>query len=266
MIPKIIHYCWLGSQPLPNSAKRNIESWRKYCPDYTIKRWSESDIDIMSVKYMEECYEQKAWGFVPDVARLQIIYNEGGIYLDTDVELIKPLDPLLKNKAFMGFENKNTVNLGQGFGAEPHNQLIKKLLDQYNSLHFINRDGTKNLTPSPEIQTETLKALGLRKSNKIQTVCGATIYPIEYFSGIDYYSGLSTRTEKTYSVHHFNGSWLSQKDKRMEKIRRQYFKKYGLNLGKVIWILKRIEIEQKESGIKGVINKSYEKVMTLWKK
>lgn len=263
MIPKIIHYCWLGPKPLPDSAKRNIESWRKYCPDYEIKKWTESDIDIKSVKYMEECYASKAWGFVPDVARLQIIYNEGGIYLDTDVELIKSLDPLLHNKAFMGFENDNIVNLGQGFGAESHNTLIKKFLDQYKNIKFINEDGTKNLIPSPEIQTEMLKKLGLHKSKEIQNVCSATIYPVEYFSGIDYYSGLSTRTEKTYSIHHFSGSWLSKDEKRMDMLRRQYFKKYGLKLGKILWTLKRVKIEKNKNGIKGIINKVGEKVIKL---
>lgn len=266
MIPKIIHYCWLGPQPLPDSAKKNIESWRKYCPDYEIKRWTDSDIDIKSVKYMEECYEAKAWGFVPDVARLQIIYNEGGIYLDTDVELIKSLDPLLDNKAFMGFENSSIVNLGQGFGAEPHNKLIREFLEQYKNIHFINRDGTKNLIASPQIQTKCLKKLGLHKNGKMQTIGTATIYPADYFSGIDYYSGLSTQTENTYAIHHFNGSWLPAEGKRMEKIRRRYFRKYGLKLGRVMWILKRVRIEKKKNGLRGVISKSYEGTKKLWKK
>ena len=127
MIPKKIHYCWFGNNPLPEKDRKCIESWKKYCPNYEIIRHDENNYDISKNKYMKQAYESKKWGFVPDYARLDIIYNEGGIYLDTDVELTKNLDELLKYDAYMGFEDDIHVSPGLGFGAIKHHEGIKKL-------------------------------------------------------------------------------------------------------------------------------------------
>lgn len=253
MIPKIINYCWFGSKQVSESAQKCIDSWKKFCPDYQIIRWDESNIDIDSVRYMKECYKKNAWGFVPDVARLQIIYNHGGIYLDTDVELIKSLDPLLKNEAFIGFENQKMVNLGLGFGAEKGNIVIKKLLDDYNNLHFINDDGSLNRVASPAIQTKSLKELGLKSNGQKQVIKGLTVYPSEFFTGIDFNTGLSTKTEKTFSIHHYDGSWLSPEEKRIDELRRKCFKKFGLRFGKIVWLSKQIQIKANKDGYKSAI-------------
>ena len=153
MIPKIIHYCWVGRSPKPESVLYCIESWRKYCPDYTIIEWNEDNYDFTKNKYMKQAYEKRKWGFVPDYARLDIVYNYGGIYLDTDVEIISNIDHLLDNVAFMGFENtgdgKYFVNCGQGFGAVPNNEVIGLMRDNYDDLEFIKKDGTLNMLPSP---------------------------------------------------------------------------------------------------------------------
>lgn len=266
MIPKIINYCWFGTKQVSESAQRCIDSWRKYCPDYQIIRWDENNIDINSVRYMKECYEKKAWGFVPDVARLQIIYNHGGIYLDTDVELIKSLDPLLKNKAFIGFENQKMVNLGLGFGAEKNNVVIKKLLDDYNDLHFINDDGSLNRVASPAIQTKSLMELGLKTNGQKQIINGLTVYPSEFFTGIDFNTGLSTKTEKTFSIHHYDGSWLSPEEKKIDELRKKCFKKYGLRLGRIVWLEKQIEIEKNNNGMKGAVSLILGKLIKNWKK
>lgn len=129
MIPKIIHYCWVGNCQKPKSVLYCIESWRKFCPDYRIIEWNESNYDFSKNKYMWQAYEAKKWGFVPDYARLDIVYQYGGIYLDTDVELVKNIDELLSHKAFMGFEDTGDgeffVNCGHGFGAEPGNEITK---------------------------------------------------------------------------------------------------------------------------------------------
>ena len=158
MIPKIIHYCWVGNSPKPKSVLYCIESWRKYCPGYEIREWNESNYDFSKNGYMKQAYEAKKWGFVPDYARLDIIYKYGGIYLDTDVELIKSLDELLNQTAFMGFENTGDgeffVNCGHGFGAEPHNKIIGAARNLYDHIQFINDDNTYNLLPSPHYTTQ----------------------------------------------------------------------------------------------------------------
>ena len=128
MIPKKIHYCWIGGNPLPELAIKCIESWKKYCPDYEIIEWNEKNYDFRKNQFMREAYDEKKWGFVPDYARLDIIYEHGGIYLDTDVEIIKPLDSLLKEQGFAGMEQPGIVALGLGFGAEPKLPLIKELM------------------------------------------------------------------------------------------------------------------------------------------
>ena len=168
MIPKKIHYCWVGGNPLPESAKKCISSWRRYCPDYEIIEWNESNYDFTKNQYMRESFEAKKWAFATDYARLDIIYQYGGIYLDTDVEIIKSFNPLLKNKGFAGFEDSEFVNSGQGFGAEAGNPVIKKLLESYDDLIFKSKDGSLNMIASPELNTEVLSDLGLIGNGKEQ--------------------------------------------------------------------------------------------------
>ena len=151
-IPKKIHYCWFGKNPMPDEFERNIESWKEMCPKYEIIKWDETNYDVSKNLYMKQAYEQKKWGFVSDYARLDIIENEGGIYLDTDVKVIKPLDDLLKCKSFMGFIDNNMVALGLGFGAVKHNLLIKELRDYYNEKRFLRDDGTLDMRPCVEYQ------------------------------------------------------------------------------------------------------------------
>lgn len=215
MIPKKIHYCWIGGNPLPKSAQKYIKSWKKYCPDYEIIEWNETNYDFTKNQYMKEALESKKWGFVPDYARLDIIYQHGGIYLDTDVEIIKSFDSLLENKGFAGFESKQYVNLGQGFGAEAGNPVIKALLDSYDDLHFINKDGSLNMVASPELNTETLANIGLNRNGEKQTINDCfTIYPSEYFCPKSLNDGIIRKTENTYSIHHFDASWFDNASKK----------------------------------------------------
>ena len=141
MIPKIIHYCWFGQSEMPTEYKRYIETWREKCPNYQIKEWNERNFDINSSAYAKEAYEEKKWAFVSDYARLKIIYDEGGIYLDTDVELIKSLDSLLSEKCFLATETTGYIATGLGFGAEQGNEIIKKMLEEYSGRHFRGHDG-----------------------------------------------------------------------------------------------------------------------------
>lgn len=210
MIPKIIHYCWFGGKEKPEGVKKCIDSWKKYCPDYEIIEWNESNYDVSKNKYMYEAYQAKKWGFVPDFARLDIIYENGGIYLDTDVEIIKSLDSLLDNKCYMGFEDGVHVNPGLGFGAVKHNVMIKKIMDEiYGSLSFLNADNTYNTIPSPNYNTKFLLKHGLKQNNTLQNVSGITIYPTEYLCPKDYNTFKIQTTNNTYSIHHFDMSWVS---------------------------------------------------------
>ena len=151
MIPKVIHYCWFGKKELPTQYKEYMKSWKKYCPDFHIVQWNEDNFDINSNQYCRQAYDSKQWAFVSDFARLKIIYENGGIYLDTDVELVKTIDDLLTNKAFIGFQNAYEVNTGLGFGAEQHNEAVKEMLSLYEHRKFISINGEYNKIPCPAV-------------------------------------------------------------------------------------------------------------------
>lgn len=219
-IPKIIHYCWFGGAPKPESVLKCIDSWKKYCPDFEIREWTEKDFDVSQNLYTKQAYDAKAWGFVPDYIRLWIIYNHGGIYFDTDVQVLKSFDPLLMNKAFAGFEKNtgNYVNLGQGFGAEARNPIIAQNMHFYEGLLFLNADGTFNRVPSPEYTTKILQEHGLkREENVIQVLDNITIYSEDFFCPKSFSTGIIERTKNTYSIHHFDASWFTEKDQAEKK-------------------------------------------------
>ena len=212
-IPKKIHYCWLGRNPKPQSVLDCIESWKKYCPDYEIIEWNEDNLDISSHLYSKQAYEAKAWAFATDYFRLWIVYTYGGIYLDTDVQVIRPLDPLLENRAFMGFESEEAIASGLGFGAEPGSEFLAENMKVYESLEYLNADGTYNRLPAPVYTTELAKRHGLtRDSGKIQHVLDLTCYPREYFAPKDYFTGLLHRTPNTYSIHHYSATWYTEEE------------------------------------------------------
>lgn len=211
MIPKKIHYCWLGGNPLPESAKKCIRSWQKYCPDYEIIEWNETNYDFTKNRYMREALEAKKWGFVPDYARLDIIYEHGGIYLDVDVELVRSYDDFLNYKGFAGFESDRYVALGLGFGAEAGNPMIKKLMDSYETMSFLNEDGSLNMVASPELNTEVFAQEGLALDGSFQQIDGFTFLPVDYLCPKSFNDGIIRKTENTYSIHHFDASWFDQK-------------------------------------------------------
>lgn len=212
-IPKIIHYCWFGGNNLPKSATKCIKSWKKYCPDYEIKMWSEKDFDLSINTYTQEAYEQKAYGFVPDYLRLWIVYNYGGIYLDTDVQIIKSFDPLLVHRAFAGMEAPDRVALGLGFGAEAHDPLLREHMAMYDGLHFVNEDGSLNRVPSPSYSTQLFESHGFIKGDiSVQTVGTFHIYPMEYFAPKCFETGLTVLTPNTYSIHQFDSSWFTEEE------------------------------------------------------
>ena len=213
-IPKVIHYCWFGGGQIPAANQKCIRSWKKYCPDYEIVRWDESNFDIHANCYAEEAHQCGKWAFVSDYARLKIIYDHGGIYLDTDVELLKPLDPLLEFEGFMGFQNDALVSSGLGFGAVAHHPVIGRLLADYDAIHFRLEDGTLDMTACPDRNATALSELGVRADGSRQECCGIQFFPAEYFSPKDWRSGKCAITANSYSIHHYKASWMSSKQHR----------------------------------------------------
>ena len=229
MIPKVIHYCWFGRNPMPKKFKKYISSWHKFCPDYEIKLWNEDNYDVNKNSFISEAYKQKKWAFVTDYVRVDVVEQFGGIYLDTDVELLKPLDSLLCYKGFAGFECSDYVNFGLGYGAEPHNPFVKVIRDFYHNLEF-NEDTTKQYT-GPIIQTNILSKSGLNINRYIeQEIDGFHIFPTEYFCPMNYNQIYDFLTDKTYSVHHFSATWLDKQEykkfkRNSRRIRRIYYVK-----------------------------------------
>lgn len=214
VIPKKIHYCWFGGAPLPDKYKVWIEGWRKYCPDYEIIRWDESNYDVSKNTYMYEAYQCKKWGFVPDYARLDIIYEHGGIYMDTDVELIANLDDMLYQKAYFGFEHEDFVALGLGFGAVKGLTLINEMKEFYEGRHFVNDMGEMDLTASPVYQTELLVQKGLKLNGEYQRIGDAVIYPEKMLSGKCPYTRRIRLASYTKSIHHYDATWVDEECKK----------------------------------------------------
>ena len=215
MIPKVIHYCWFGRGEKPELAKKCIASWEKYCPDYEIIEWNEDNFDINCCDYVREAYEAGKWAFVSDYARLWIIYNYGGIYLDTDVEIIKRLDSLLSHRAYFARESAEHIATGLGFGAESRHPAVKALMDEYKTIHFL-RDGILDTTPCPIRNTAALKKLGLKDFDKHQILSNDThVYPSRYFSPINAATGIERRSYVTMTVHHFASSWMTEEERKL---------------------------------------------------
>lgn len=214
-IPKKIHYCWFGGNPLPKSALKCIRSWKKYCPDYEIIEWNESNFDINCNAYCAEMVKKSKWAFLTDYVRLKIVYEHGGIYLDTDVQVVRPLDKLLEKGPYMGFENTGRVATGLGFAAEVGNPLIRENMEYYENLTDFSE-----LKSCPFITTAILQRHGLTKDvTHIQIVDGMTIYPEEYLCPKNERTGLTTVTKNTYSIHQFDASWFEESWKEGQKKR-----------------------------------------------
>lgn len=213
MIPKVIHYCWFGRGELPPLAKKCLDSWKKYCPDYEIKEWNEDNFDLDSYPYVREAYDKRKFAFVTDVVRLYALYHEGGIYMDTDVEVLKPLDRFLSHHAFSGFENDQFVPTGI-MASEKGGKWARDNLAYYEGRHFLKEDGSMDLTTNVVTITNYMLPLGLKQNNTFQDFPGLiTFYPKDYFCPKSYADGKIYLTDNTYTIHHFSSSWVSQKEK-----------------------------------------------------
>lgn len=212
-IPKIIHYCWFGGNPLPELANRCIESWKQYCPDYEIRRWDESNFDLNCNRYVQEAYAAKKWAFVSDVARLNALVSQGGIYLDTDVELLRPFDAeLLRQPAFCGLETSDSIATAV-IGCQKGNKLFLDMLNGYQKDCFLNCDGTLNTTTNVMRLTRLCKERGFVEADRIQKLNDLTIFPIAYFCPKDLNTGVIEITPNTYAIHHYDASWWDKEQK-----------------------------------------------------
>lgn len=223
MIPKKIHYCWFGGNPLPELDQRCIASWKKYLPEYEIKEWNENNFDVNSNAYVKEAYESKKFAFVTDYVRLYAIYHEGGIYMDTDVEVLKPLDELLQYDMILGFESNTKIQTAFiACKVEIGHEFFKELIDDYNDIHFILPDGSLDMTANVVRVTKHLLKYGLQLNNQLQTIKGITILPKNYLCPKDDKDGKIYLTDKSYTIHHFAGSWLPKR-KRYTHLFAQYY-------------------------------------------
>lgn len=228
-IPAKIHYCWFGKKEIPSYLQKYMDTWKRQCPDYEIIRWDENNYDVTKNPYMKEAYESEKWGFVPDYARLDIIYHEGGIYLDTDVEVLQPLDCLRRDDAFFCFNAYGQVNAGVGFGSVENNEFIKTLRDVYDNLHFYREDKTINDTTCVRYQTPVFKEYGFRPDNEYQKINNIVIYPSEVLAPTGVMGFANRFSEKTISNHHTEGTWLSGNAKeQFERGRRDFSKRLNL--------------------------------------
>lgn len=232
MIPKTIHYCWFGKKDLPPEAKRCIASWKKMCPDYEIIRWDESNFDVNQHPFIKAAYEAKKWAFVSDYARLKVVYDNGGIYLDTDVELRKNLDSLREHGCYIGIQqNEFLCTTGLGFGATKSNPVVLKMLKSYDDLTF-SESRTLELA-CPRLNNEVIRSYGTIKRDEITSFKEVTVYPPKYF---DPYGGENLLCAETYSIHHYAASWTSESNQFKRKIAR------WIGQDNIIWIKSLLKI------------------------
>lgn len=226
MIPKIIHYCWFGGKPLPQEAKRCIDSWRKFLPDYEIREWNENNFDVNIIPYTYEAYRLKKYAFVSDYARFYILYHYGGLYFDTDVEIIAPMSEIIARGAFFGCEkgesNDTQIASGLGLAVEPFHPIYADILNNYNHLHYTTWSG---------INEETVVGVITRilRNKKLSTCCdgiekveGIYIYPPEYFCPKNYYTGEQEITDKTVSIHHYSATWVTDGQPLVNRLIKRY--------------------------------------------
>lgn len=211
MIPKIIHYCWFGRGALSPLARKCIESWRRFLPDYEIREWNEDNFDVNEIPYTAEAYQAKKYAFVSDYARFRVLYQYGGVYFDTDVEVIRPMDDILEKGPFMGFEllgEKMAVNPGLGLATEPGMPLYEAILERYGTMSFSLPDGSLNPYTMIPMVTELLRDYGLKGEGSVETVADICVYPPDWFNPYDDLTGRLKKTGNTHTIHWYAKSWM----------------------------------------------------------
>lgn len=256
MIPKVIHYCWFGGNPLPELAIKCIESWKKYCPDYEIIEWNEQNFDITCCDYVKEAYEAKKWAFVSDVARLFALVNYGGIYMDTDVEVLKSLDDILAYKAVSGFEAIDRIPTGL-MACEKGHILFTEFLNEYNDIHFFQDNGKPDTTTNVTRITNICLNYGLVLNNQLQTINGFTLFPADYFCPKDAVTKKLNITKNTYTIHHFDGSWLTEEERIFNELRSRLLVYLPFKIASYV---SKFIVVAKYEGFIGLIRRTWRKI------
>lgn len=225
LINKKIHYIWFGGNQLGEKEQACIESWKRYCPSYEIVRWDESNFDISQNRYCQEAYENRKWAFVSDYVRLWALVNNGGIYMDTDVEVVKPLDRFLEHHAFSGFETDTAIPTGI-MACEKGFPLFRSLLQDYEGRHFVLEDGSLDMSTNVTAITNACLERGFVPNGKYQEIDGFALYPKEWFCPKSHETGILHMTENTYTIHHFSGSWLDSTTKNIVNRKHEMMKRH----------------------------------------
>ncbi len=231
MIPKVIHYFWFGGNSKNEMIQKCIDSWKRACPEYEIKEWTEANYDVRKHPFMKAAYDAKKWAFVADYARIDVIHEYGGVYLDTDVELIKSLDAYLEYDFYAGFESASFVNFGIGFGAVKGHRVLKESLAYYDKLEFPATDFALSQISCPRIQTELLQRHGMVCNNQTQVFDDCHIFSTEFFCPMSFRTGKTNITENTVSIHHFDMSWNTKSFKRSKSIEWKMAEVFGEKWG-----------------------------------
>ncbi|MCL2370222.1 MAG: glycosyl transferase [Firmicutes bacterium] len=226
MIPKIIHYVWLGNNHLGELGEKCIASWKKFCPDYKIIRWDENNSDISQSNYAQQALAAKKFAFASDYIRLQALVNHGGIYMDTDVELLASLDNFLSKKAFVGFERDDAIQTAL-MACEKGHPLFEEFLAKYESRNFVVEYGKYDMATNVERLTSLCIEKGLRLDNTLQEIAGVIVYPTEYFCPKCYHTGQLNLTANSISIHHFDASWWTDEQRKIHFLISKYKRKYG---------------------------------------
>lgn len=247
MIPKIIHYCWLSKDPVPQDLQYYMQSWKEKLPDYEFILWNFERFDINTSLWVKQAFENKKYAFAADYIRLYAVYNYGGIYLDMDIEVLKPFDDLLNSSIMLAYENDEKSGIEAGvFGAEKGNEIISECLSYYKNRQFIKVDGTFDTIPLPKIMIKFVK-----NHSDIKP------FTKDYFTCKSYITGQILTTNNSYSIHNFAGSWLTVENKDRTQIIQKCCSLFGKNLGMLVG---RCICSLKYNGCIGSFKKLYEKI------
>lgn len=238
MIPKKIHYCWFGYGEKSELVNKCIASWKKYCPDYEVIEWNEDNFDISQSPYLQWCYEHQKWAFLSDFVRLLVIQQYGGIYFDTDVELLRNMDELIRYDAFYGFENDTNISTGLGFGSKPYHSTINAMVEEYQKI-ISDENGDFPLIVCPALNTRALIPFGLMLNGKRQSIAGAEILPADFLNPYDDPTGRLIKTKNTISVHWYSKSWLDKKTILRSKLTKPFHRLFGVDCFKRLKRMKK---------------------------